>query len=265
MSQRCYCFLRAQVGARLQTEGALDWTALRAELGLGRDDGPLRLAAVVVDAAQRLAERALGLQFLVEPVEPERGARVLATDAAPNASTAWGTSENLDPRGIAGEDHVAAQNPNSNEASCDVAQPGGLPFVLLVLLVAATTGTGPEAGVPIGVGALALAFTLALAEASYRWVETPVRRFGFRGCARRLRAALRARAARRATALAGLATGAALSAATSPATMTPVGPTATSAGLSPPMASTPCASATISATVARTTLIVWSFSPAHPH
>ena len=81
---------------------------------------------------------------------------------------------------------------------------------LLVLLLAATTGTGPEAGVPIGVGATALVLTLALAEASYRWVETPVRRFGFRGCARRLRAALRARAARRATALAGLATGAAL-------------------------------------------------------
>ena len=81
---------------------------------------------------------------------------------------------------------------------------------LLVLLVAATTGTGPEAGVPVGVGALVLVSTLALAEASYRWVETPVRRFGFRGCARRVRAALRARAARRATALAGLATGAAL-------------------------------------------------------
>lgn len=52
---------------------------------------------------------------------------------------------------------------------------------LLVLLMAAFAGTGPEAGVPLWLGAVALGLTLAAAELSYRLLETPVRRFGFRG------------------------------------------------------------------------------------
>ncbi len=52
---------------------------------------------------------------------------------------------------------------------------------LLVLLVAALRGTGPDAGVPLEIGILTLALTVVLAEASYRLIEMPVRRHGFRG------------------------------------------------------------------------------------
>ncbi len=52
---------------------------------------------------------------------------------------------------------------------------------LLVLLVAWTQGTGPEAGVPLPLGLAVLALTLVAAELSYRLVERPVRRHGFRG------------------------------------------------------------------------------------
>lgn len=59
---------------------------------------------------------------------------------------------------------------------------------LLVLLVAAVQGTAPEAGVPVWVGLVTLALTVVIAEASYRFLETPVRRLGFRGTWRAARA-----------------------------------------------------------------------------
>lgn len=59
---------------------------------------------------------------------------------------------------------------------------------LLVLLVAAVQGTAPEAGVPVWVGFVTLALTVVIAEASYRFLETPIRRLGFRGTWRAARA-----------------------------------------------------------------------------
>ncbi|QPE04939.1 acyltransferase [Microbacterium schleiferi] len=62
---------------------------------------------------------------------------------------------------------------------------------LLVLLVAAVQGSAPEAGVPVWVGLVTLALTVVIAEASYRFLETPVRRAGFRGTWRAARAKVR--------------------------------------------------------------------------
>ncbi len=58
---------------------------------------------------------------------------------------------------------------------------------LLVLLVAAFEGTTPESGVPVWTGVLVLALTVGAAALSYRYVETPIRRDGFRATVRRLR------------------------------------------------------------------------------
>ncbi|WP_188241620.1 MULTISPECIES: acyltransferase family protein [Microbacterium] len=60
---------------------------------------------------------------------------------------------------------------------------------LLVLAMAMTPGGGAE--VPVWMGAGVLAVTVAAAELSYRFVETPVRRDGFRAVARALRAQFR--------------------------------------------------------------------------
>lgn len=76
---------------------------------------------------------------------------------------------------------------------------------LLVLLLAATTGMGPASGVPVWVSFLVLALTVLAAELSYRFVEMPVRRHGFRGSLRRLSAAVAGRPARRFGALVGVA------------------------------------------------------------
>lgn len=65
---------------------------------------------------------------------------------------------------------------------------------LLVLLVAAIQGTAPEAGVPVWVGLATLALTIVIAEASYRFLETPIRRAGFRGTWRAARARVRVEA-----------------------------------------------------------------------
>lgn len=58
---------------------------------------------------------------------------------------------------------------------------------LLVLVVAAAQGTAPAAGVPAWLSLMVLLLTLVLAELSYRCVEMPVRRLGFRGSLRALR------------------------------------------------------------------------------
>jgi peptidoglycan/LPS O-acetylase OafA/YrhL len=82
---------------------------------------------------------------------------------------------------------------------------------ILVLLTSGLlghgAGGGPGAGVPVEVGLLALALTVAAAEASYRLVETPVRRLGFRGAARRLSASLRGGPVRRLGAVAAVCCG----------------------------------------------------------
>ncbi len=52
---------------------------------------------------------------------------------------------------------------------------------VLVLVLVATRGFGPEGGVPPLAGSVALAISLAAAELSYRYVEQPLRRHGFRG------------------------------------------------------------------------------------
>jgi peptidoglycan/LPS O-acetylase OafA/YrhL len=51
---------------------------------------------------------------------------------------------------------------------------------VLVLATTALQGTGPAAGTPTGIGALTLALTVAAAELSFRFIETPIRRHGFR-------------------------------------------------------------------------------------
>jgi peptidoglycan/LPS O-acetylase OafA/YrhL len=75
---------------------------------------------------------------------------------------------------------------------------------LLVILVAAFMGTSPHAGVPLWIGGLTLALTLVAAELSYRLVETPVRRYGFRGSLTRFAERLTGSPASRVRAIAGV-------------------------------------------------------------
>jgi peptidoglycan/LPS O-acetylase OafA/YrhL len=92
---------------------------------------------------------------------------------------------------------------------------------LLVLAVAAVQGTGTAAGVPVWVGVGVLAATGVASALSYRFIETPVRRRGFRAPLRalsaRLRGGPRARVRALGVSLAGVlvlaGTGAALAAA----------------------------------------------------
>lgn len=92
---------------------------------------------------------------------------------------------------------------------------------LLVLAVAAYQGTGPIAGVPGWIGLCVLAATVAASAFSFRFIEMPVRRLGFRASARallaRLRSGPRARLRALGAAVAGVlmlaGTGAALAAA----------------------------------------------------
>ncbi|MGP3535838.1 acyltransferase family protein [Microbacterium sp. RD1] len=68
---------------------------------------------------------------------------------------------------------------------------------LLVLFTSGPFGAGPAGGVPVSTGVVVLVVTIAVAELSYRLVETPVRRFGFRGALGRWGAALAAGPIRR--------------------------------------------------------------------
>ncbi|MFE7843895.1 acyltransferase family protein [Microbacterium sp. NPDC057407] len=61
-----------------------------------------------------------------------------------------------------------------------------------LLVLAITLVPGGPAETPVGIGIAVLAVTAAVAELSYRFVETPIRRRGFRACARELAAQLRA-------------------------------------------------------------------------
>ncbi|MGV2982159.1 acyltransferase family protein [Microbacterium sp. AGC85] len=58
---------------------------------------------------------------------------------------------------------------------------------VLVLALVATQGTGPEAGVPVVTGAAVLVASVGAAALSYRFVEQPLRRYGFRHAWRALR------------------------------------------------------------------------------
>lgn len=51
---------------------------------------------------------------------------------------------------------------------------------VLVLVLVATQGLGPEAGVPFAAGLATLVLSVAAAALSYRFVELPLRRYGFR-------------------------------------------------------------------------------------
>ncbi|WP_245233113.1 acyltransferase family protein [Microbacterium sp. dk485] len=72
------------------------------------------------------------------------------------------------------------------------------------LVVLLASGAAPGAGVPVEAGFAALILTAALSEASYRLVETPVRRLGFRGAVRRLGTSLTGGPVRRLGALAAV-------------------------------------------------------------
>ncbi|GAA3203443.1 acyltransferase family protein [Microbacterium terregens] len=78
---------------------------------------------------------------------------------------------------------------------------------LLVLLVAGIQHTSPDAGVPVWLGGIALALTLVAAELSYRLLETPVRRYGFRGSIVRVSRRLLGSPAARVRAIAGVTMG----------------------------------------------------------
>lgn len=76
---------------------------------------------------------------------------------------------------------------------------------LIVLLMAWLEGTGPGYAVPVWIGATALALTLTAAELSYRFIEQPVRRHGFRGSFALLGSRLVGAPAARVGAFAGIA------------------------------------------------------------
>jgi len=79
---------------------------------------------------------------------------------------------------------------------------------VVVLLAIATTGSFVSEKVPVAVGATAAVVTVVAAAASYRLVEQPVRRLGFRGAAAALGRQLHATPVRRFGAIATLGAGA---------------------------------------------------------
>lgn len=79
------------------------------------------------------------------------------------------------------------------------------PVVVLLGIVA--TGTFLEQTIPVSVGLSAGAVTVALAAASYRWLEQPVRRLGFRGAGRALWRRLHSTPSRRFGAIATVGVG----------------------------------------------------------
>ncbi|KAA9088961.1 acyltransferase family protein [Microbacterium radiodurans] len=76
---------------------------------------------------------------------------------------------------------------------------------LVVLATAGATGASADISVPVLLGIAVLIATLLAAALSYRFIEQPVRRAGFRGAARGLRRALTARPSRRLAAFGALA------------------------------------------------------------
>jgi peptidoglycan/LPS O-acetylase OafA/YrhL len=78
---------------------------------------------------------------------------------------------------------------------------------LLVLLMAGFQGAATSTEVPLAIGVAALVLTFAAAELSARFLETPVRRHGFRGAFRRLGQAMTGRPQTRFGAIAGVVAG----------------------------------------------------------
>jgi len=76
---------------------------------------------------------------------------------------------------------------------------------VVVLLSVAMTGSFVEETVPLSVGAAAAALTVAVAAVSYRMLEQPIRRLGFRGTARAFARRMRSTPARRFGAIATVA------------------------------------------------------------
>ncbi|OAH49348.1 acyltransferase family protein [Microbacterium oleivorans] len=78
---------------------------------------------------------------------------------------------------------------------------------LVVILTVATTRSSPDVAVPVEVALLTLALTLVAAEVSFRFIEQPVRRLGFRASLRSAGRAFRGGPVRRLTATAAMAAG----------------------------------------------------------
>ncbi|MEU2204786.1 acyltransferase family protein [Microbacterium oleivorans] len=78
---------------------------------------------------------------------------------------------------------------------------------LVVILTVATTRSSPDVAVPVEVALLTLALTLVAAEVSFRFIEQPVRRLGFRASLRSVGRAFRGGPVRRLAATAAMAAG----------------------------------------------------------
>ncbi len=78
---------------------------------------------------------------------------------------------------------------------------------LVVILTVATTRSSPDVAVPVEVALLTLALALVAAEVSFRFIEQPVRRLGFRASLRSVRRAFRGGPVRRLAATAAMAAG----------------------------------------------------------
>lgn len=78
---------------------------------------------------------------------------------------------------------------------------------LIVLVTVGATGGFVDRAIPVPLGIVALVLTLVLSALSYRFVEQPVRRLGFRGSLRALGARLGSTPARRFGALTAVASG----------------------------------------------------------
>ncbi|MDT0185766.1 acyltransferase family protein [Microbacterium sp. ARD31] len=78
---------------------------------------------------------------------------------------------------------------------------------LVVILTVATTRSSPDVAVPVEVALLTLALTLVAAEVSFRFIEQPVRRLGFRASLRSVGRAFRGGPVRRLTATAAMVAG----------------------------------------------------------
>lgn len=79
---------------------------------------------------------------------------------------------------------------------------------VLVLALVGTQGSGPEAGVPVWISAVALVISVGAAALSYRFVEQPLRRYGFRRTWRALRSRVAGRPTARLAGVTALAVGA---------------------------------------------------------
>ena len=79
---------------------------------------------------------------------------------------------------------------------------------VVVLLTVATSGSFVDTAIPVAVGVVALIVTLVVSELSYRMLEQPVRRLGFRGALRAFGARLSSSPSRRFGAIATAAAGA---------------------------------------------------------